>query len=394
MAEKKYNLMLATEVSEMTAGAAYSFLGLAEWIECNSEYHVVALLKKKGTLYEQLRNRAIETVVVPQRRLWVRRINERVSKMTYLIKMAIRAVLIPIDLLLLRRVLKNKKIDIVHINGLTSGMCAEVANDLGIPVVWHIREFLDGCLSLEFADSKHAIDVINKSCKIIAVSSAVKRYYEKIFTPHIEVVYNAFNVDIVRDEGNKPKDKFKICLLGRFLRVKGQLELVQALALLPEEDRNICEVHFIGAEKDSEYLNEIKAEISKNGIEIGKSVFFDGFVPDAYKNLGDYNCLCTCASMEAFGRTTIEGMLNKCIVIGVDTSGTSELIKDNETGLLYHSGNPRELADKISFCIHNPEAVEVIAENGYKYAVDNLQMDSVYPIIIDIYNSNVQCTTK
>ena len=387
--EKKYNVLLTTEVSNMTAGAAYSFIELAEWIEKKSEYHVIALLKKKKDLYIELKKRGIESYVIPQRRKWYKKIGVNRKDCESALKELARQVLIPIDLLNLKLFMKKKGINIVHVNGITSGMSAEVAIKLEIPVVWHIRECLEEGLLLEFADRNHAISTINRASHIIAVSEAVKQKYQYIFKPKIAVVYNAFDIGNVSGEKKIDSGKFKICLVGRIIRHKGQIELIRAIGLLPKEKIDKCEVHFIGFEEEKDYIGELKAEIAKYDLIEGKHIFFDGFIPNASEIMANYDCVCVCSMMEAFGRTTVEGMLNKCIVIGANTGGTCELINDGSTGLVYEYGNPVSLSEKILYCMDHKDEVERIRNNGYKYAKEKFMIDSVYSKILEIYGRYV-----
>ena len=384
---KMHNVLLSTEVSEMTAGIAYSFIGLAEWLEENSEYHVVAVLKKKGALYNNLKSKGIETHVVMQNMKWLKWFSEKENVCVRAMKELIRPFLIPFEVILLRRLMINSDIDIVHINGITGGMCGKVAIGLKIPIIWHIREFLEEDLNGEFHNKKKSIEIINQSKRIIAVSEAVKKKYLTILKPDIDVVYNGFDINKVSHRNRCIGEKFKICLLGRIIRGKGQIDLVRAIGLLSDSDKEKCEVHFVGLKKDKQYYDELKQLINSNGI--GQYVFFDGYISNAYETLADYNCLCVCSTMEAFGRTTIEGMLNGCIVLGADTGGTAELIQDMINGITYKCGDAESLAQKISFCINNPEIVNSIADNGYIFARSNFQINQTYSRILEIYEQCV-----
>lgn len=48
--------------------------------------------------------------------------------------------------------------------------------------------------------------------------------------------------------------------------------------------------------------------------------------------------LCMCSDREAFGLSTVEGMLSGCLIIGTNTGGTTEILEDGTTGLLYAQG--------------------------------------------------------
>lgn len=69
---------------------------------------------------------------------------------------------------------------------------------------------------------------------------------------------------------------------------------------------------------------------------------------------------------EAFGRVTVEAMGSGVPVIGANSGGTVELIKNKETGLLYCQGDYRDLSEKICQFIENAEYRKKIAESGCK----------------------------
>ena len=78
--------------------------------------------------------------------------------------------------------------------------------------------------------------------------------------------------------------------------------------------------------------------------------------------------LCVCSRREAFGRVTVEGMLSGCLVIGADTAGTVEVLDDGKAGILYHAGNPDDLADHIASALQDPQAMRQLARRGQNYA--------------------------
>lgn len=68
---------------------------------------------------------------------------------------------------------------------------------------------------------------------------------------------------------------------------------------------------------------------------------------------------------EAFGRITIEAMLNELPVIGANSAGTAELITDGVTGLLYPSGNVSKLSDALEMTFNNYDNALAMAKNAF-----------------------------
>ena len=99
-----------------------------------------------------------------------------------------------------------------------------------------------------------------------------------------------------------------------------------------------------------------------------------------------------CSICETFGRVTVEGMRNGLLVIGSNTGGTPEIIKDKYNGLLYEQGKPQDLAEKILSSINNKDEARKIAENAYQFSQTNFTPESntkqIYEVIKEVLNEN------
>ena len=90
---------------------------------------------------------------------------------------------------------------------------------------------------------------------------------------------------------------------------------------------------------------------------------------------------------EAFGRVTVEYMANYMPVIGVNTGGTAEIIKDKLNGFLYELNNIEELASKMEYFINNKDDIERIGKSAYKYVIEKYDMKTNTEKIYDVYKS-------
>ena len=75
-----------------------------------------------------------------------------------------------------------------------------------------------------------------------------------------------------------------------------------------------------------------------------------------------------CAILETFGRVTVEGMRNGLLVIGSNTGGTIEIIRDKENGLLYEQGNVDSLSQILYKVYQNVKFSRKVALNGYLFS--------------------------
>ena len=75
-----------------------------------------------------------------------------------------------------------------------------------------------------------------------------------------------------------------------------------------------------------------------------------------------------CSRCEAFGRVTIEAMMSMIPVIGANTGGTKELIKQGYNGLLYEKGDFEDLANKIEELYKDRSKIREMGKNAYDYS--------------------------
>ena len=79
--------------------------------------------------------------------------------------------------------------------------------------------------------------------------------------------------------------------------------------------------------------------------KIVKFINQSGDMPLAYRIA---NLVCSCSiEPEAFGRISVEAQSMEIPIIASNIGGSKETIIDNKTGLLFKSGNPNDLAEKI-----------------------------------------------
>ena len=64
-----------------------------------------------------------------------------------------------------------------------------------------------------------------------------------------------------------------------------------------------------------------------------------------------------------------------------------ELIEDGETGLLYESGNPEDLADKIEQALKDPALSRKIAAKGQECAIEKYDIRKYGDMIYELYKS-------
>lgn len=82
-----------------------------------------------------------------------------------------------------------------------------------------------------------------------------------------------------------------------------------------------------------------------------------------------------------------EAMMMARPVVATASTGSCELIRDRETGLLAKVGDPRDLAEKIAYVLENPEEARRMGERARAWAMENLRVDVVFGKYLDLYRN-------
>jgi glycosyltransferase involved in cell wall biosynthesis len=212
--------------------------------------------------------------------------------------------------------------------------------------------------------------MLNKADKIISVSNSVANKFKKMgVTAPIEVIYNGVSEpnNTMGDKTIVNKEKIQVSIAGSIIDHKGQLDAVKAVIKTQKFGVNRFILNIYG-EGSNEYITNMKNEIAKSPFP--ENFVFHGYIKDVGKIWKDTDICLVCSKSEAFGRVTVEAMMYGCLVIGANSGGTAELIKDGNTGYLYPVNDDDCLARTLIDSTINSEKSRKIAENGRKQALE------------------------
>ena len=371
-------------------GANRSLLNLIDGL---NKYNVnsYVIVPKKGDLVDSLESRKTPFAIFPIKN-WVRQTNKKKS-LVQSYYLATENLYKNLRLLpLLARQVKTWKADIIYSNSAIIPSGIFLAKLLNIPHVWHLREFVDLDYDLQFDFGKVLFRYfLKESSAIITVSQALCNYHlGKVNLSNKYVIYNGVNSQMEFDrlyqvdKNNQSTSKpYTFVLVGRIYPKKGQEAAIRALALLSKELPNI-RLLLVGKVAKS-YLNYLKKLVME--LNISDRVEFWGHINDPYQAYLISDAVLMCSENEAMGRVTVEAMSACLPVIGYDNAGTSELIENEHTGLLYQNGY-EELALCMKRLVLNPKWARQLGENGWhiarqKYCTENYAQQ-VYDVLLSI----------
>jgi glycosyltransferase involved in cell wall biosynthesis len=249
---------------------------------------------------------------------------------------------------LLLRWLSELAPDVVHVNCLPHLRGAAAARDLGLPVVWHVREMLPpGRRRRWFADRLRS-----DARSIVAVSEAVAGWlWEEKLGDRVAVVHNGVDPppelperDATRSRFGVPMDAVAVGLFGQMVVHKGALDLVRAAhGAVSEDDR----LHFlIAGDGPESFRRELEREIS-----VGPAAGHIHVVPpqpEIWELLAAVDLVAVPTLWpDPLPRTVMETMAAARPVVAYDNGGVPEMVVDGETGRLCRPGDVGELTRKL-----------------------------------------------
>lgn len=281
--------------------------------------------------------------------------------------------------------LRPMSFDLVHSNSSVMDLGGYISRILGVKHVWHLRDF--GELDYDF----HSIwgKLYDKATyrngdAFIAISNVIKKYFEKdIPSDKLHVIYNGIKVAENVPLAEHEKGVVQFLCAGVICEAKNQKEIVSAINILVNE-RNVKNIHLtiVGA-GGGEYLDDLK--LYARNRNINEYITFLGEVDGIAQLASTMDVGIMSSHCEAFGRTTVEYMFQNLAVIANDNGANTEIITDNQTGLIYAHDSVKNLADKMQMLIENRELLNTLAEDGREEALKRFQSKDNTRLIYALY---------
>jgi len=197
-----------------------------------------------------------------------------------------------------------------------------------------------------------------KADAFIAVSKYVKEHTAKYLSYHnkpIEIINYPINTTL--EIPNVTIQNNKILFAGTVCEKKGVRQLIEAFKKVrehyPDKELDIYGRDWFYPNGDS-YIDKLKADYDSSYFN---NVIFHGTIPREELNI-KYREASVCvfpSHMETQGLVTLEAMLLQKPVIFSKYGPGPETIIHEETGLLCDVYNPNDIAEKIVWCIENPD---------------------------------------
>ncbi len=286
--------------------------------------------------------------------------------------------------------LRKYNFDIVHTNSSVMDFGAYFSRWRKIKHVWHLREFGVQDFGLRpLLGNRYEKFVYGMGDCFIAISKAMyEAYLYVIPKAKMRMIYNGVVVKSGDEDAIHKNKKLQLCIVGLVSDSKNQKEAIKAASILKNQGCLDFHLNIIGPYSSPECLEDLQRYIKEHSLE--DYVTFFGSRSDVPQLLSTMDVGLMLSKCEAFGRVTIEYMLQNLAVIVSDTGANTEIVNNEENGLIYPYGDAGMLAKQIKRLIEDRNFMLKLAQAGKQHAlshfVSSINTASVYQTYCDLLN--------
>jgi len=197
--------------------------------------------------------------------------------------------------------------------------------------------------------------------------------------PH-HVIENGVSTENVEKIKNKDTHKLRIGSVGRMVKLKHQISLLQALQHLQEKIRADIEIHFFG---DGECLTELE-EFSKTN-QLENRIVFHGLVTDRSLIYNNIDVLAVTSETEGLSLAIIEAMAYSCPVLATSVGGNPRLVLSGETGYLFAYNDVNELAALMEKLVNDKPLLKELGTKAKKHINEHFSLQNTAQKYLQLY---------
>lgn len=334
-------------------GSSIALLNLIDGL-IQQDVSPLIIMSKKGSLCKELEIRNIHYEVIPYHLSRYYTFNNRIIDIISFLPLL--CYLKILNILAIRKIIniaRKFNANLIHTNigALQIGYVA--AKRIGIPHVWHIREYQGGILNMKPFPSLSKLKGKINSSYSIAISQGIYDYYS--MSRNAKVIYDGV-LKSKQTQFIKEKSKYFL-FVGQVQESKGIEQLIDAFIQFKKLNKEY-ELYIAGWGKEF-YISILKSRIEDAGIN--QQVHFLGPRKDVFDLMAKSSAVIVSSFSEGFGFVAAEAMFNGSLVIGYNDTGTKEQF---DNGFRMHNN---EIALRYSNHSELVNAMKEVVKNGVEY---------------------------
>ena len=372
--DKKTNILFPF-VGDSVGGSHKSALTLIKFLKSSPEFRTFIVLHKKGLLSNLLEDEGIPYSTIKSYSLAGERPNFFYNLLS-----------IVINFRLITKFLHSNNIDIVHGQDLRINLTWSIATKMNKKkYIWHQRQQLSK--SLYWRMIKYFAD------HFVTISSNVhKTMPENIDEINKTLINNPFDLShkyAVEDSRKWIKENYSLAdfqeifgYVGRIIDWKNIDKLVIHFSKYLNLSKRKAILLIIGTGRKE---NIIKLRTLIDSVGLSNRVLLCGFSKEPSKIICGLDLLVSASDNEPFGRTIIEAMLQRTVVLVAKGGGHSEIVKDGVNGYLFDVDTTNGFAKKALHVLQSPQTK--VLNTAEIFAKNNFSVENHANLITKIYKS-------
>jgi glycosyltransferase involved in cell wall biosynthesis len=280
--------------------------------------------------------------------------------------------------------------DVIHLNNLfflLSALTIAARPDAPIVTTMHLGALdrltgLTGTFARLYERTMGRL-ILERSAAVSAVSPAVARHAAELgYRGSVELVPNAVDVnrfrpppDMTGPNGHAPS----VLFLGRFSRNKGPQFLVDAIPSILERVPSAT-FRFVGSGPMREHMERRIREMGLNG-----RARLQGHVADVVPVLQSADVVVRPSLTEGMPLAVMEAMACGRTIVASRVSGTEDVIRDGETGILVEPGSVGALREGVVRVLADHDRALRIGRKAREWAEKQMTWDSITQQYLGLY---------
>ena len=369
-------------------GATKAFINMLDGLLVYGIHPVVVVPDSNG-ITQELISRNIPTLVINYRPSTYPKSHTLKEKAMFIPKLIARIIVNRLATKTLKGYLKNNNIDIVHSNTGVIRIGFDAARKVGIPHIYHIREYGDLDFGVSYFPRKQSFyRQLNSSHSYsICITKDIQKYHQQQGKATSRVIYDG--VFVSRKERPIVNSKDYFLFAGRIQPAKSLDQLLLAYKRYTEFNEHPLPLKVAGNKTDDSYYQQQILFIKKN--ELSEKVQFLGERNDITSLMQQARALIIPSRNEGFGFCMPEAMQQGCLCIAHNTGGTKEQLDiaqemtGREIALRYET--TEQLAELLSEVAKYPVTYyEDYTQNAFKVVNQLYTREKNAEAIYEYYN--------
>ena len=289
----------------------------------------------------------------------------------------------------LKRLIRTRRIDLVHTHLVHGGILGRFAARLGgvrrvVTTRHYGTEQKERSLLYRLEDR-----MTRRSGRVIAISEAVRRHLEdRGIAPaeRIRVIHNALDPELFGDQPSPartdPGRAPALGSIGRLRPQKGFQHLLEAFRLVLVR-HPAATLEIVG---DGPLRGEL--ELRSRELGIAGAVRFSGVVPHARipQLIDSWDLFVLSSVWEGFGMVLIEAMARARATVATRVEGVVEVVEEGVSGLLVPPADPGALARAVGGLLDDPERCAAMGQAGRERALRLFSMETFVEQTLAVYD--------